>query len=134
MSSVYTNLAKKRIEQSQEASQTPPKASEPQPIENSQQSQRVIPTTSVSKPLKRKQISAYLTQEELQKLKALHFTLNSNLTSDDEIEKSDIVALGIECLSQILSTQVPKYSNTQELRVAVLEQVSKYLSTQVPKS
>jgi hypothetical protein len=30
MSGVYTNLAKKRVEQSQDASQTPPKATEPQ--------------------------------------------------------------------------------------------------------
>jgi hypothetical protein len=34
MSGVYTNLAKKRIEQSQEASHTPPKATEPQKAES----------------------------------------------------------------------------------------------------
>jgi hypothetical protein len=104
------------------------------PVENNQQNDPVKPTASISKPLKRKQISSYLSQEQLQIFKALHFALNSNIASDEEIEKSDIVALGIECLSQLLSTQVPKYSNIQELRAAVLDQVSKYLSTQVPNS
>jgi hypothetical protein len=35
MSSVYTNLAKKRVEQSQEASQYTPKATEPQKLNSS---------------------------------------------------------------------------------------------------
>src|SRR5687768_1135827 len=35
MSSVYTNLAKKRIEQSQESSQNTPKATEPQKLNSS---------------------------------------------------------------------------------------------------
>ena len=75
-----------------------------------------------------------MTQEQLQKFKALHFTLNSNLAPGEEIEKSDIVALGLDCLSQLLSTQVPKYSSIQELRAVISDQVSKYLSTQVPNS
>ena len=104
------------------------------PVENSQQNDAVKPVTSLSKPLKRKQISAYLTQEQLQKFKALHFTLNSNLAPGEEIEKSDIVALGLDSLSQLLSTQVPKYSSIQELRVVIADQVSRYLSTQVPNS
>ena len=104
------------------------------PVENSQQNDPVKPATPLSKPLKRKQISAYLTQEQLQKFKALHFTLNSNLAPGEEIEKSDIVALGLDCLSQLLSTQVPKYSSIQELRAVISDQVSRYLGTQVPNS
>ena len=103
------------------------------PVENSQQNNAVKPETSLSKPIKRKQISAYLTQEQLQKFKSLHLTLNSNLAPGEEIEKSDIVALGLDCLSQLLSTQVPKYSSIQDLRAAIADQVSKCLSTQVPK-
>ena len=103
------------------------------PVENSQQNNAVKPEASLSKPIKRKQISAYLTQEQLQKFKALHLTLNSSLAPGEEIEKSDIVALGLDCLFQLLSTQVPKYSSIQDLRAAIADQVSKCLSTQVPK-
>jgi hypothetical protein len=104
------------------------------PVEKSQQNDPVKLVTPLSKPLKRKQISAYLTQEQLQKFKALHFILNSNLAPGEEIEKSDIVALGLDCLSQLLSIQVPKYSSIQELRAVISDQVSRYLGTQVPNS
>ena len=84
--------------------------------------------------IKRKQISAYLSPEQVQTLKSLHFSLNSNSTIDKEIEKSDIVALGIGCVSLLISTQVPQYANIQELRTAVLDKVSQYLGTQVPET
>ncbi len=80
------------------------------------------------KNLPRKQISAYLSREQLQLLKQLYFKLNSG---DAEIEKSEIVGLAVEVLSQLLSTKVPRYSSTNKIREYLNTQISRYLSTQV---
>lgn len=96
------------------------------------QSQQIKPHAVTIKE-KRKQISSYLNSDQLKTYKKLYSLLNDNVEGVEEIEKSDIVALGIEILSKILSTQVPKYSNIKELRDIVLGEVSKYLDTQVPK-
>jgi hypothetical protein len=88
-----------------------------------------IPKETVS-PLsstgKRKQISAYLTSEQLQILKSLFFKLNSG---EGSIEKSEIIGLGLELVSKLLGTQVPKYSNITQVREHLSTQISKYLST-----
>lgn len=116
----YTNIIKKRAEQGNRA----PSLVATEPVE-----QMKTQPTPLPKPIKRKQISAYLTLEQLQTLKSLHFMLNNTITTDNKIEKSDIVALGIEALSQLLGTQVPEYSNVQKLRTYVLNKVPKYSST-----
>ena len=117
----YTNIAKRRAEQSKEAVTV-----SVSPMEQAS----TLPTpTPLPKPVKRKQISAYLTLEQLQKLKSLHFMLNINIATDNTVEKSDIVALGIEALSILLGTQVPEYSNIQELRSFVLNKIPKYSGT-----
>jgi hypothetical protein len=90
-----------------------------------------LPTSSQpqSRSGKRKQISAYLTQDQLALLKQLHFTLN---TSEATIEKSEIIGLGIELVAHMLRTHVPKYSNIDDLRKYLDTQVSKYLDTRAP--
>jgi hypothetical protein len=87
--------------------------------------------TEGPKKIQRKQISSYLSQEQLQLLKQLYFKLNS---AEAEVEKSEIVGLGIEVLYQLLSTKVPKYSSSDELSKLLSTQVSKYLSTQAPEN
>ena len=101
----------------------------PTPIQQPQQNV----TTIAPVKEKRKQISSYLNADQLKTYKKLYSLLNDNVDGVEEIEKSDIVALGIDILSLIISTQVPKYSNTQELKASILDKVSKYLDTQVPK-
>lgn len=83
------------------------------------------------KVIKRKQISAYLSPDQHALLKQLYFMLNSG---DVEVEKSEIVGLGIEVIHQFLSTKVPRYSSTKHLREYLSTQISRYLSTQVPKN
>ncbi len=80
---------------------------------------------------RRRQISAYLSHEQLKLLKQLYFKLNEG---DSEIEKSEIVGLAIEVLSKILGTQVPKYSSIYKVREYLDTQILRYLSTQVPKN
>lgn len=82
------------------------------------------------KVIKRRQISAYLTPDQLSLLKQLYFKLNSG---DVEIEKSEIIGLGVEIISKLLSIQVPRYSNTQKLREYLNTQISEYLNTKVLK-
>ncbi len=82
------------------------------------------------KTIKRKQISAYLLPEQLSLLKQLYFRLNSG---DVEVEKSEIIGLGIEVIHQLLSTKVLRYSSTNQIRKYLNTQISKYLGTQVPK-
>ncbi len=86
------------------------------------------PLPEKPKDIRRKQISAYLSRDQLQLLKQLYFKLNGG---DAEIEKSEIVGLAIEVLSQLLSTKVPRYSSTNKIREYLNTQVSRYLSTQV---
>ncbi len=121
MSGIYTSIAKKRIAQSHEAMQGTIQAQVEHP-----------PTPSAPphpQPVKRKQISAYLTHDQLVLLKQLHFSLN---TGEATIEKSEIIGLGIELVSRLLSTQVPKYSDIEDLRKYLNTQISKYLDTQAP--
>lgn len=78
----------------------------------------------------RKQVSAYLSPAQLAVLKQLYFKLNDG---EGKIEKSEIIGVGIEIVSALLGTQVPKYSSIQQVREYLSTQVSKCLSTQVPK-
>lgn len=126
-----------------------PKQPEPKPVEVvSVSTEEPIQSPTVSAPVKktiaraasvaektkknrRKQISAYLTPEQLNLLKQLYFKLNSGSV---EIEKSEIIGLGIELTTQLLSTQVPKYSSIHQVREYLGTQISKYLDTQVPRN
>ncbi len=105
------------------------------PAPPEQQAERPVvppPTSSAqpkTHPVKRKQISAYLTHDQLVLLKQLHFSLN---TGEAMIEKSEIIGLGVELVAQLLSTHVPKYSNIEDLRKYLNTQISKYLDTQAP--
>ncbi len=90
------------------------------------------PTSSAQQKahsVKRKQISAYLTHDQLVLLKQLHFSLN---TGEATIEKSEIIGLGIELVSRLLSTHVPTYSDIEDLRKYLNTQISTYLDTQAP--
>src|SRR3712207_3774648 len=88
------------------------------PAPTGQQTERPTPPPSPAtaqlqtQPVKRKQISAYLTHDQLVLLKQLHFSLN---TGEATIEKSEIIGLGIELVSHLLSTHVPTYSAIEDL-------------------
>lgn len=95
------------------------------------EAKNIITKEKVLKLKKRRQISAYLSRDQLDTLKQLYFKLNAG---DGEIEKSEIVGLAVEILSKLLGTQVPKYSSIYQVREYLDTQISKYLSTQVPKN
>lgn len=87
-----------------------------------------LPTPGVL-PKKRKQVSAYLSPTQVQILKQLYFKLNAG---DENIEKSEIIGLGLEVLSWWLDSQVLKYTSTQQLRAYLRTQMAPYLGSQVP--
>lgn len=76
---------------------------------------------------KRKQISAYLSPDQLRLLKEMHFQFNSG---DTTVEKSEIIGLSVEILAELLRTQVLSYTSIQHLRQEFHTKIAKYLSTQ----
>ncbi len=111
MSGIYTNIAKKRIAQSQEASQVAVTAKEEQqPVVHSPSPQQ---TPSV--PVKSNcQLNAWITTNQEQLLNTVYYRLRANRV---KIKKGEVIGVAIEVLSRILEKQSPT-----SLDVSVLDE------------
>jgi hypothetical protein len=85
------------------------------------------PQTTAKPPTKRKQVSAYLSAEQVHLLKQLYFQFNSG---DTTVEKSEIIGLSLELLAELLRTQVLAYASIQQFRQQIRSNIAKYLRTQ----
>ena len=101
MSGIYTNIAKKRSEQSQEAAQVASRARE---------EQRTAPLPPASHPPKAPapkdncQLNAWITTNQEQLLNTVYYRLRANRV---KIKKGEVIGVAIEVLSRILEKQSP---------------------------
>jgi hypothetical protein len=120
MAGTYTNIAKRRIEQVEQAKE---------PIENNTQ-QANQPTTESqivqqkqtvdtplpkkrSKKIDRKQISALLYMNDYRAFHSLYQELNP---FGENIEKGELVGIALSTLAQVLKGKKIEYTNAEELR------------------
>ena len=133
MAGVYTNIAKKRAEQSRNSMGA---LVQPQtvisPVADSEHTHHEAEKTPVSpSPLQqtaqqqsfpKKQISAYLSRSQHSIYKQLYFTLNS---TDANADKSEIVGLSLEVLSALIADETPNFPTLTQLKKYLLAKVSK---------
>ena len=132
MSGVYTNIAKKRAEQSRNsvgvAEQRPPiPTPAPEPHPKSQESRPLPVSPPLQQPVSntlspKKQISAYLTLPQHTLFKQLYHKLN---TTDANVDKSEIVGLALEVLSALISDETPNFPTLVRLKEYLLAKVTK---------
>ena len=133
MVGVYTNIAKKRAEQSKNTvSTTVSPSAVIAPIDEKEHTQRMAENPPASPPpvppaapkhtLQKKQISAYLTHHQHTIFKQLYHQLNS---TDANVDKGEIVGLSLEVLSALLADDVPNFPSLAKLREYVFARVSK---------
>lgn len=129
MAGTYTNIAKKRAEQSKEIVGSTPQT---QPIEaNSVQSSTENVTVSPisNQPVEaikihpKKQISAYLSISQHTIFKQLYHKLNG---TEANIDKSEIVGLSLEILSSVIGEETPNFPTLSKLKDYLEQKVSKY--------
>ncbi len=101
MSGIYTNIAKKRIEQSHEASQVATRAQEEQkPVVHSP-----VPHQPKLGTVKSNcQLNAWITTNQEQLLNTMYYRLRANRI---KIKKGEVIGVAIEVLSRILENQSP---------------------------
>jgi hypothetical protein len=133
MSGVYTNIAKKRSEQSKHSMAAPLQVPPIQiPTLGTESNLPEAQKPPVSPPprkqngskedLPKKQISAYLTLPQHRLFKQLYHQLNS---TDANVDKGEIVGLSLEVLSAVIADNVPNFPTLVRLRKYLLEKVSK---------
>src|SRR3712207_4007217 len=98
---IYTNIAKKRIEQSQEAAQDAARAQvEQHPGAHSPAPQQTQPV-----PVKSNcQLNAWITTNQEQLLNTVYYRLRANSV---KIKKGELIGVAIEVIARILEQQSP---------------------------
>ena len=111
MSGIYTNIAKKRIAQSHEATQGAGRAhATPPPAVPS-------PAPTPAKPSAAKsncQLNAWITTNQEQLLNTVYYRLRANRV---KIKKGEVIGVAIEILSKVLEKQSPS-----SLDVSILDE------------
>ena len=147
MSGVYTNIAKRRVEQSNEAAlspvvsqvkQKPQSTSLPIAPAVKREDARVkkniahSPTPSVEKKNTKNladgktQISAVVTYEQ----KAVMLDLESKFNRRNKVVgKGDIAGIGLDVVSRILSRPTPLFSSLEEIKMYINKIIDKALET-----
>ncbi len=104
MSSVYTNLAKKRAEQSTQSTENsaavPSTQAQQQPVLPSPAVQHAPPDGQKSNC----QLNAWITTNQEQLLNTAYYRLRANRV---KIKKGELIGVAIEVLSRILENQSP---------------------------
>ena len=147
MMGVYTNIVKKRIEQSKEATQFPPlsnteqkpqiaslpiKAADDTKTPQAKKSPTQSPTAHREKQNTKNladgktQISAVVTYEQ----KAVILDLESKFNRRNKVVgKGDIAGIGLDVMSRILSRPTPLFSSLEEVKEYVHKVIDKALAT-----
>jgi hypothetical protein len=132
MSGVYTNIAKKRAEQSK-APVSAPAVSPPEPTPHSPatptaDAQREVKNSDTPLPSprrtrnapvtkgKKRKIGAYFTKSQRQILDDLEYKLNRG---EKVIIQSDILALGVETLAKLLNGEQTKFTSVEKIRAYI---------------
>src|SRR3712207_6588163 len=103
MSSVYTNLAKKRAEQSNTNGAAVPRQQAQQPVVPSPAAQQTQPDEAKSNC----QLNAWITTSQEHLLNTAYYRLRANRV---KIKKGELIGVAIEVLSRILETQSDRKS------------------------
>lgn len=147
MSGVYTNIAKKRIEQSKEAALASTVLQVGQKTQNAPLLTPLVEKklrTQVKKPVSQSptprlekkstknladgktQISAVVTYEQ----KAVMLDLESKFNRRNKVVgKGDIAGIGLDVVSRILSRPTPPFSSLEEIKTYINKTIDKALST-----
>jgi hypothetical protein len=78
------------------------------------------------KPVKKKQVSVWLTPEQIKTLKQLYFKFNNN---DSPIDKSTLIGIGIETVSQLLDGQTHRLTTIQRIKDFIKSRLEKPKNT-----
>jgi hypothetical protein len=133
MSGVYTNILKRRADQSKNNVRNIVQTPSINPLSSTLESSQPVPEKPPVSPSPRapgeakqtpakKQISAYLSHSQHTIFKQLYHKLNS---TDANVEKGEIVGLSLEVLSALLADDVPNFPTLTKLRDYVFARVAK---------
>ncbi len=91
------------------------KGSELHPVENTK-----------NKVVKKKQISAWILEEQYHKLRSVHYRLNEG---EGKFDKSDLVGLAIETMAEIIGHSPTRLSNIKRAKEYIQRQLDKIFKT-----